>query len=142
MTCPAMDRNAEVILSFHMASLKPLFACHWAVGRWVWLSSTAAHIFASHTMLEFVSCSSSCAISSSQAGFNKAGSAAVFSCEVLIQGFPNCGCGAALWGRDHPSCPLLCLPYPQAQCRFPQGVRIRLRTVPGLAMQFGEPTWT
>lgn len=48
-----MDRNAGVILSFHMASLKPMFACHWAVGRWVWLSSTAAHVFASQSVLEF-----------------------------------------------------------------------------------------
>lgn len=54
MTCPAMDRNAGVALSSHMASLKPMFACCWAVGRWVWLSSTVAHIFASQTVFQFV----------------------------------------------------------------------------------------
>lgn len=54
MTCPAVDKNAGVILSSHMASLKPMFACSWAVGKWVWLTSRAAHIFASETMLEFV----------------------------------------------------------------------------------------
>lgn len=47
-----MGRNAGVILSCHMASPKPIFPCCWAV--WVWLSSTAAHIFASQTVLEFV----------------------------------------------------------------------------------------
>ena len=44
LTCPAMDRNAGVVLSSHMANLKPQFACYWPVGRWVWLFFTSAHI--------------------------------------------------------------------------------------------------
>lgn len=58
---------------------------------------------------------------------------------VLIQGFPSSGCDAALWGHDHPSCPLLCLAYPESQCTFLKGVRIRLGTAQGLAMQFENP---
>ena len=56
LTCPAMDRNAGVILSSHMANLKPQFACYWAVGRCFCMFFTAAHIFASQrqTVFEFV----------------------------------------------------------------------------------------
>lgn len=55
LTCPATDRNAGVMLSSHMANLKPQFACYGAVGRRFWLF-TAAHIFAfwGQTAFEFV----------------------------------------------------------------------------------------
>lgn len=61
-------------------------------------------------------------------------------CKVFIQGFPGSGCDAAFWGGEHPSCPLLCLAHPESQCKFLEGVRVRMRTVQGLAMQFQEAT--